>query len=335
MRKLASVKIIKELLPIEGADRIEIAKLEGIMWQCVVGKGLHKVGDKVIYCEIDSILPAEHFPDLEKCNYRIKTMKLRGCLSQGFIIPLNVALEIARQNQAAVCLDTGSDWTQALGVTKYEPPAQFMMGDMAGPFPSHLVEVTDEERIQNIPEICEELRGKPYWITVKMDGTSASYVLDDQFFVCSRNNARKDGDNVYWNLARRYDIENVLRRVDGRFSIQGEAVGPGIQKNPLGLDKHDLFVFSITDKYTRQRMNYDDMFSFCANFGLTPVPLLEKGDNFQYTPEQLLALAEGKYPSGKEREGIVIRGTGRSKVRKGDYMSFKAISNRFLARGGD
>lgn len=336
MRKLASVQIIKELIPIEGADRIEIASMEGSLWQVVVGKGLHKPGDHVIYCEIDSVLPLEHFPELEKTNGRIKTMKLRGVYSQGYILPIMVACEVVRLRGYTVNFSVGSEWTTALGITKYEPPATFHCGDMAGVFPSHLIEQTDEERIQNIPEICEELRGQPYWITVKMDGTSASYVYDyEAFLACSRNNARKDGDNVYWNLARQYNLPVVLAHDAGRWAVQGEACGPGIQKNPLGLDKHDLFIFNVVDKITRKRLDYDQLASFCDTYKLAPVPLLEKGDSFNYTPDQLLTLAEGKYPSGKEREGIVIRGLGRAVVRKGDHMSFKAISNRYLSKGGE
>lgn len=230
----------------------------------------------------------------------------------------------------------GVDVSSFLGITKYEPPVQFTLGDMAGPFPSHLIPVTDEERIQNIPEICEELRGQEAWITQKDDGTSASYVidLDGTFLACSRNNARKDGDNVYWNLARKYGMPTILEQFP-LFAIQGEAVGPGIQKNRLGLSSHELHVFNVVNISTRMPLDYPDMADFCREVGLIPVQLIEHVKDFQYSPEDLLRLAEGKYPSGQEREGIVIRGRGKSTVRGGDWMSFKAISDKFLIRGGD
>ena len=102
MRKLATIQKIKEILPIEGADAIELAIVNG--WKVVVGKNVeHKEGDYVIYCEIDSFLPIkEEFEFLRKSSYkkmadgtegfRLRTIKLRGQVSQGLIIPINVQL---------------------------------------------------------------------------------------------------------------------------------------------------------------------------------------------------------------------------------------------------
>lgn len=102
MRKLASIKIIEEVAPIPGADRIEKARIGG--WWCVVRKDEFKVGDKAVYFEIDSLLPAvEPFAFLEKdglkksiiedkeyTGYRIKTKKLRNTISQGLILPIDI-----------------------------------------------------------------------------------------------------------------------------------------------------------------------------------------------------------------------------------------------------
>jgi hypothetical protein len=92
---------------------------------------------------------------------------------------------------------------------------------------------TDEMRVQSVPQVLDELAGKPYAITLKYDGTSATFVIDprtDEFYVASRNQSLKDGDNPYWNMARKYKIEAVLRR-NPNLAIQGEIVGPGVQKN--------------------------------------------------------------------------------------------------------
>lgn len=337
-RKLASVQRISELLPIEGADRIEVARLQGLCWNVVVAKGLHRVGDLVVYCEVDSLLPADRFPEMEKFKYRVKTIRLKGIYSQGYIIPMVEAVQKSSffDNNSAYLAELGSDFTEYLGVVKWEPPESCSAGDTAGPFPSHLISETDEMRVQSVPAVVEELRGLPYWITQKDDGMSYTAVNDDNTIkVCSRTLSKKDGDNAFWNVTRKYDIEKILRD-NPRVGIQGELCGPGIQSNKLGLKSHELHVFNLVDvSDNRRRVGYDEMSDFCAKYGLTPVTLIESGNDFQHSVESLLTLAEGKYPlSNREREGIVIRGDGYSKV-LGGPMSFKCISNRFLVRNDE
>ena len=99
-RKLATLRKISEIKPIEGADAIELAVIDG--WNVVTAKAVgHKVGDLVIYCEIDSFLPIEpEFEFLRKSSFkkmgdgtegfRLRTRKLRNQVSQGVILPLSV-----------------------------------------------------------------------------------------------------------------------------------------------------------------------------------------------------------------------------------------------------
>ena len=69
-RKLATIRKINDLSPIEGADKIEVATVDG--WKVVVAKDVgHKIGDWVVYCEIDSFLPIkEEFEFLRKSSYK-------------------------------------------------------------------------------------------------------------------------------------------------------------------------------------------------------------------------------------------------------------------------
>jgi RNA ligase (TIGR02306 family) len=108
MRKLATVQQIAELLPIEGADAIEVARING--WNVVVKKGEFKVDEMVIFCEVDSFLPIQpEYEFLRKSSYkkmsdgtegfRLRTIKLRKTLSQGLIIPLNSVFNILEINQ--------------------------------------------------------------------------------------------------------------------------------------------------------------------------------------------------------------------------------------------
>lgn len=151
-RKLASIRIIKDIRPIEGADNIELATVDG--WNVVVAKNVgHKVGDYVIYCEVDSFLPIrEEFEFLRKSSYkkmgeregfRLRTAKLRGQISQGLILPLNVLMKMG---PFMFEFDEGVDVTEVLGIVKYEPPIPAeLAGKVKGGFPSFIPK-TDEER---------------------------------------------------------------------------------------------------------------------------------------------------------------------------------------------
>ena len=111
-RALAHIEEIMSLSPIEGADRIEVAQVLG--WKVVVKKGEFQVGEKVVYIEIDSRVPASnpYFSFLQDRKYKVKTIKLRGQISQGLIVPMDV-LPRADYN-------IGDDVTDVLGITKIE-----------------------------------------------------------------------------------------------------------------------------------------------------------------------------------------------------------------------
>lgn len=333
-RKLASIQIITDIRPIPGADKIECCTILG--WNVVSQKGLHKVGDKAVYFEIDSVLPLEHFPELEKVKGRIKTIKLRGQISQGYLIPLSVAQKVIDDVGIGYHLETmevGSDLTEYLGVEKYEPPAP-VCHEAKGLFPTHLIAKTDETRIQSRLEYLEEFYGCSYEITVKKDGTSSTFVYDDEMIVCSRNMSIKEGNNKYWNIAKKYDLPTFLKD-NPRYIIQGEICGPGIQKNRLNLKEDELFVFNIFDRETKRILPYMRMREIANRFGLKCVSLVLFGHMFDFTLDELLTSAEGIYSgTNNEREGIVVR-TFDKKFENlyGKYNSFKVISNRFLLKG--
>lgn len=348
-RKLASIQRVLEVRPIEQADFIEIVKIQG--WQCVAKKGEFQVGDLGVYLEIDAIPPDEEPfrflwqpkpkadargdviplpPQPRPSSFRIRTLKLRGILSQGLLLPLtHFSLGDVRE---------GDDLTDLLGVEKYEPPPSSHLGDRRGNFPP-MIPKTDEPRVQSAPQVIEELRGLPYVITLKVDGTSGTFCinpLDGQFHACGRTMSIQPGDNVYWNAARKHGLEEALRQRP-HLAVQGEVVGPGIQKNRLHLKETTLFAFDVFDLKEGTYLDHDAMRRTLAEMGVPAVGVLEEGDDFQHTQESLLALAEGKYPGTKnEREGIVIRPkTERFSPTLKGRLSFKAISNRFLLKGGE
>jgi RNA ligase (TIGR02306 family) len=235
--------------------------------------------------------PDPEQPEARPPKFRIRTLRLRGVLSQGLFLPL---AEVGLPDD----LPDGADVTDRLGVAKYEPPAPTGMGDWRAPFPA-FVPKTDETRVQSAPAVLDELRGKPYVITLKYDGTSATYCIDgrdDSFHACGRNHSVVDGPNLYWRMARKYDLETVLRR-HPHLTIQGEIVGPGVQKNRLGLNELCLFAFSVYDTARGAFLDQDAARAFLADNDIPMVETLDEGDAFGYTQDQLLALAEGKYPA--------------------------------------
>jgi RNA ligase (TIGR02306 family) len=341
-RKLASIQTVLEIQHIPSADAIELARING--WQCVVKKGEFEQGSLGVFLEIDAVPPdleifrflwrpktAEEGVKFDRPEkFRIRTMKLRGALSQGLLLS-TAALGLTD-------VSAGDDVTELLGVTKYEPPAPPNMGGFRANFPDFIPK-TDEMRIQSVPEVTDELHGLPYAIALKYDGTSSTFCIDPrdgEFHACGRNYSLAAGSNYYWRVADKYGIEAILRK-SPHLAIQGEICGPGIQKNRLELKDISLFVFNIYNIEQAHYLSHHEAHKFITDSGLTPAEVVEIGDAFTHDQISLLALAEGKYPNTKnEREGIVIRSIEEtySTILAG-RLSFKAISNRFLLKESD
>lgn len=335
MRKLATIRIIKELLPINGADRIELAIIDS--WKVVVSKGLN-VGDAVVYCEIDSFLPIKpEFEFLRKSCYRkmadgqegfrLKTIKLKGALSQGLCIPIDELPQLAKNK-------VGDDVSDILGIIKFDPPIPAeLAGVCKGNFPSFVkgnfpsfLKKTDEERVQNLSNEYQEYLASEinFYATEKLDGSSATFYLrDGEFGICSRNlELKENANNSFWKVARSLDIENKLKQLHYNACLQGELIGEGIQGNSYKINGQDVRFFNLFNIDTYELMPIDDLCVFCQDVDLLPVP------NYSFilpkTIDELLLIAEGRSVLGNtEREGLVIRSAD-SKI------SFKVISNKFL-----
>ncbi|HEX7842340.1 MAG TPA: RNA ligase family protein, partial [Kofleriaceae bacterium] len=200
------------------------------------------------------------------------------------------------------------DLRDRLGVTKFEvalPDAR----EIAGSFPAR-VPKTDEIRLQSALGVLDEIRGKEFYVSTKCDGTSATYVRDGGagFIAASRNWALARGANHVWRLAERYQLED---RIPVDVAIQGEVCGPGIQKNRLGLDDVDLFVFNVYDLRAGAFLELDALRAFCADRGLRTVPIerVVRGDDavrFDHSLDAWLEAARGSYAGTRQRkEGVV------------------------------
>jgi len=340
---LASVQRILEVSPIENADRIERVKVLG--WDCVVRKGTFKEGDLCVYIEIDTIIPKNLLDETYEGDevVRLRTVKMKGQISQGLVLPLDVLLAsddtyfiggeihiIKNDWYTGKVYREGDDVTERLEIKKYEKKlSPALQGIALGDFPVFIPK-TDEVRIQSEPKLLDALYGKPFYITQKLDGTSATYYKQGEHFgVCSRNLELKDGDGLYWKIAHRYHIDEWLK--DG-YALQCEICGPGIQKNRLELEEHDAFLFSVYDikkgKYIypfnwEVYVNPDVVIHFPPQ---VPELYLDVNSFFDYSLEQLLEMAKGKYiGTNNNQEGIVVRSLDQT-------ISFKVVNNEYLLK---
>jgi RNA ligase (TIGR02306 family) len=329
-RKLASIRRISDIQPIEGADMIELAIVDG--WKVVVAKNVgHRINDLVVYCEIDSFLPIrEEFEFLRKSSYkkmgdqegfRLRTVKLRGQVSQGLILPMSVfALYPSNPTE-------GDDVTEALGIVKYEPPIPAeLAGKVKGLFPS-FIRKTDEERIQNLASEYEEMKKHTYYVTEKLDGSSATFYYNNgEFGVCSRNLELLETEgNTFWKVARELDLENKMKEYGMNISFQGELIGEGIQGNPYKIKGQTVRFFNLFDIDLQVYHSLSVFKETMKVLGLGTVPVLDTHFKLPDTIDELLQMADNKSELNPnfDREGIVVRNLDRT-------ISFKVISNKFL-----
>jgi RNA ligase (TIGR02306 family) len=331
MRKMATIRVVDGIAPIDGADAIETALIGG--WKVVVKKGEFTVGDRAVYLEIDSWVPTELAPFLSKGKEprefndvkgeRLRTVKLRGQLSQGLLLNLDTALPFTNSFQ------DGDDVSEVLNIQKWERPINAQLAGMArGNFPS-VIPKTDQERVQNLVKEIAASVNLQFEVTEKLEGSSMTcYLIDGVFGVCSRNlDLKETADNTFWQVARKEQIEEKMRLCgDGDWAIQGELIGPGIQGNIYKLAEPKFCVFDVYNIQAGDYLLPVFRRALIDRMGLKHVPvLLVDKDLGVGSVDEILQWAEGrsKFNLTQEREGIVFK-----QIDGG--MTFKAISNRYL-----
>jgi RNA ligase (TIGR02306 family) len=332
-RKLASIQRIKALEPIANADAIERATVLG--WQLVVKKGEFAVGDLCVYCEIDALLPERpEFEFLRPRKFLIRTVRLRGQISQGICFPLDIL-------PAGTLVARGADVTEVLGIVKYEPPLPAQIaGDAKGHFPGFIPK-TDETRVQVLEGMLARQRGITLYASEKLDGTSMTcYLRDGEFGVCSRNlELRETPGNTLWAVARRLDIEGKLQQLGGNVAVQGELIGEGIQKNRLGLKGVHFFAFSLFDIDRYTFFDYAPFMATARELGLETAPVVT--ERFVITEAtgvaEIVDFATGRSALNAQawREGLVFRPLVETIDPELGRLSFKAINPEYLLKHGE
>lgn len=312
--KLVYVGKIIEIKPIPKADYIVSAVVvcgSGGKWMGIVKKDQFQINDLCVVYLPDSIIPES--PDMQfmaASNWRVKMRRFKGAPSEVVIMPM-----------PGWHMDVGTDCTLSLGVTKYHKPIPpNLNGKAVGEFPGFIPK-TDEPNYQTSADLIEKLTGLPYYITVKMDGSSTTaFNYKGNFGLCSRNwQLEENPDNGFWKVANKYDLKNKLPE---GFALQWETCGPGVQSNPAGLTELDGFAFSA---YFIPEHRYLDMFEFMMLCNLLEFPMCEIiQENPHFNPVGLSLIGVGLYPNGKPREGVVVR--SQMNVENGKPISFKVIN---------
>lgn len=373
MRKLVTIRKIDEIGPIDGADAIEVATLDG--WKVVVKKGEFSVGQYVFFFEVDSVLPLkEQFEFLRKGCYvkndfvegfRLKTVRLRGQVSQGLILPLEeFGFAVGDVDHADGSSDksvlirwpadyyiesTGyfaltTDFTEYLGVVKWEPymPPQ-LAGFAKGNFPQQIMK-TDQERAHNLKGyIFRDWVDHKWEVTLKLDGSSmTAYNIGGTIGVCSRNldlkTSEENKDNTFVKLLNETGLGEFLATYGLDIAIQGELVGEGVQGNKEKIKGHELYVFNIQDVkkrcfFTPEARKIVVEFAQSKGANIKHVPVLHYDvtlsdlgiTNFS----ELVAFADGPSLNSNMREGLVFKSLTDPQV------SFKVISERWLLKTGE
>lgn len=348
---LASVQKIISVIKHPNADSLSIVTLLG--WSCITKLDQFKENDLVGYIMIDTICPpTEEFEFLAKYNYRVKTQRLRGELSQGLVIPLPEGN-----------WKEGDDLTDIIGVVKYEKPDNNpiresipkrpktfwvrlkydfkyhflykwfpkLRSKTRSPFPKHLVPITDEERIQNIPKVLEQYKGKDFIASYKLDGSSITIIHEKNFLgkpvyrICSRRFELHDKNNEWYKVFNdtnfKQHIDKLVWLFGDNIIVQGEAVGT-FNGNHHNLKSNEIRLFNIY--VDGKRMDQKTFIDICETHQIPHCPWYWVGQ-LNFTLPDILQFAQIKDTINPkvEAEGLVFRCVE-------DNLSFKVINNRYL-----
>lgn len=355
------------------ADNLDILTFEEVSWVCVEATGKRQPGHKVVYIPIDAKVNTKRsefafLAPRAKADgwHRIKTIKLRGNISQGLVVDLP---RLAWYHYLRVWFGDSSkiDASRYLDIHKYEPPAEKIFAPNAkGNFPGEF-QKSDAERYQNYNRAIEPYLHDTWYATTKIDGTSLTVFYlagrpeSDCVGVCSRNQELKElcepagihygfSLDVYWKAAHRYNLLEIVKKIaynEGYtgVAIQGELAGPGIQKNPLGLSEIQFFAFDIqVIEAGKQRfLDAPRFFSTCNSFGIPTVPIYKIGTFLEITGNKNVTnnrldfsfIEALKYPNGSPIEGLVFVTEEEKQCGSLGRVKVKYINPQFLLKEKD
>ena len=335
MRKLVEVIKIDEVIKHPNADSLDICKIGG--WNVITRINEYKAGDIALYAQIDSWIPSTIAPFLSRDHEpriyndvpgeRLKTIKLRGEVSQGLLLSPSLL---------STDYNLGDDVSDLLGIQKWEPIETFGCEEQRSTFPSW-ARKTDQERIQSCFNTIKELLANglsdDWTVEEKLEGSSMSVgSFDNDPVICSRNMSLKlDCKSKYVETAKSY---NIIEKLNSNIMISGELCGPGIQGNIYNLSRPSWFIFDILDADKQSIVSYETREEIIKSFDLKlhQTPVIKENFKIQdMTCQELLEMAKGKSLLNykQDREGLVFKNNANPNI------SFKAINNDYLLKQKD
>lgn len=341
---IVAVRRISKVLPHGNADKLELAEVEDLAYQFVIPKGSAKPGDDVVYIPIDSVLPDDLSTKLGVKNYlagkdknRVKTVKLRGAISQGIVARPAAARD-------GWTYERGVDYKDLLGIVKYDPPPVPCQAGLLRPLPPG-VSAYDIESADNFVEIAALLMDQPVFITEKLEGSnwSATRMADGTKYV-SQHHYRiepvEGATHDFWRAAQAQGLLDALDRIAAEFggkqvTIRGEYVGPGVQKNIYKLPKNQVVLFDL--EINGEPQDAPVFLDAAKRHGLPVVPVLWVEDSLRNWIARnggdlrLSSNGESKVTPGVAREGIVIKPLREQRHEKLGRLFLKQRSPEYLA----
>jgi RNA ligase (TIGR02306 family) len=303
-----------------------VCKCEGLGYQFVYKKDVLHVGDLVVYFPEDSLIPDGILEKIGllgklsgKDHNRVKSVVLRGKISQGVVAPCNVIFGEGDSYAA------GDDVTVTLGVIKYEPPEIFTSTGNLVRLPEGC-KYYDIENANNHLDIVEFLWGREVVITEKLEGTNISITYNRNTGILNVNQHGHSivelggTENTYCKAVRQSGlIDNIIfysnRYNSDIVTFYGEMIGEGIQKNIYGLKGHHIRLYDIL--HNGMWVDAIDKFKILDNCGVdinnqcVPILASRKLLSDFVGESDLVTVSNGcsKLNGDVLREGIVITPT--------------------------
>jgi RNA ligase (TIGR02306 family) len=348
---------IEEIIPIEGADKIEAVRIGG--YQSIVGKGTYKVGDLAVYIPCGSIVPFEIQEEMglvgklsgTKKN-RVKEIKLKGVLSEGLVYPVNLYSDKRRGTQFDYKPSEGHDTAEWLGITKYEPEIPTNMSGVVKPYPYTMN--YDIENIKKHPSVFQT--GEMVVMSEKIHGTllQAGLIHNDDGtitkFVTSKGLGKAgiiiqdneaNENNLYVKVGKANELFEKLDALDEGEDIYifGEVYGAGVQDLHYGGESGKP-LFRAFDIYQgkKGKGRFLDVVEFVLACEAVDIPTVNYIYSGPFLIEEVNRLTNGmETMSGKAthiREGVVIRPYVEREERRLGRVVLKSVSETYLLRKG-